>query len=310
MKQFILVTILLFSNYLFSQNVTITIDDVPNTTVYKRDNYNSKLLKVLDSLHVPVTIFINEGKIFKTDSISKNKKLLEEWIQRDYITIGNHTYGHLKYSETEINTFSDDLLKGEFITKQFAEKHGKSITYFRLTYNDLGKDSSEHVQLESLLTTKGYKITPFTIESLDWMCNYVYEYYLNQKDFIKAHETGEYYVSKSIELFTFFDSITLKEYGRKINHIYLCHDNTLNANYLPLLIKKLKSKNYSFIDLESTLKDSIYFQKDYYYKKWGISWVYRWMKTQDERIFYMKKEPSMEKIENLYEKLISENSKG
>lgn len=300
---FIITFSVFFNNNVWGQNVSITIDDVPNVRNFQKENYQSTLLKRLDSLQIPITIFINEGQLYKTDSVSKNIALLESWIERRYINAGNHTYGHLRYSDTEFDLFKNDIEKGEKISLELSNKHGKAYRYFRLPYNDLGKDSIQHHLLEEYLNSKEYLLTPFTIESIDWMFNYVYEYYINQNDLLKAEEIGENYVLKTIEFFDYFDSLTTKLYGRRINHIYLCHDNKLNADFLPLLIGQLKLKNYSFIDLETAMQDSVYAQTDNYFKKWGISWIYRWMRTQEERLFYMTNEPNMDEIELLYNQL-------
>ena len=63
--------------------VSITIDDVPNSNRFKKDDYQSVLLNKLDSLKIPIAIFIIEGLIYKTDSISKNFELLNNWVQKN-----------------------------------------------------------------------------------------------------------------------------------------------------------------------------------------------------------------------------------
>ena len=45
------------------RSVAITIDDVPNVHLYAADDHSSGLLKKLDSLNLPVAIFINEGHL-------------------------------------------------------------------------------------------------------------------------------------------------------------------------------------------------------------------------------------------------------
>ncbi|MFT5228284.1 MAG: peptidoglycan/xylan/chitin deacetylase (PgdA/CDA1 family) [Flavobacteriaceae bacterium] len=95
--------------------IAFTIDDVPNTKKFQSDNYHSILLKNLDSLNIPITIFVNEGLIYKTDSVSKNLELLDNWAKREYITLGNHTFSHSRYSEVGFDRFEDDLIKGDYL---------------------------------------------------------------------------------------------------------------------------------------------------------------------------------------------------
>lgn len=303
-----LITFLFVSLSLHAQtNISITIDDVPNTGNFKKNNYYSKLLHKLDSLQIPVAIFVNEGLIYKTDSVSKNFDLLSNWIKRDYVTAGNHSFSHSRYSKVGYDSFKNDIERGEYITRELVRIHDKLLQYFRFPYNDLGKDSTQHAQIDALLNEKGYISTPFTVESSDWMFNYVYEHYLKASDSIAAAEIGHLYVKKTLEYFHFFDSLSMQLYGRKVNQIYLCHDNMINADYLIEILDALKEQGNTFISLETSLKDPAYQQKSRYYEKWGVSWFYRWMPEQEQREIWMNKEPSIYELYQLYTDLVEEN---
>tara|TARA_R110002049_G_scaffold116643_2_gene269371 strand:+ start:4971 stop:5861 length:891 start_codon:yes stop_codon:yes gene_type:complete len=289
----------------FSQQktISITIDDVPNTTKYHKDDFSPILLQKLDALKVPFTIFINEDKIYKTEWLDKNKELLETWIKNEHAIIGNHTYSHSRYSEVGFESFVKDIEKGDSLTKLYAAKYNKDLKYFRFPFNDMGNDSLQHIQIRQYLKSKNYTIAPFTVESSDWMFDTVYQYYLNNGDTEKAKAIGEQYVSKTIEFLNFYERMAASIYKRPIQHIYLCHDNAINTDYLEEIITKLKQADYKIISFEESLKDSIYKQKDTYYKKWGISWLYRYMETQEERLKWMKQEPSLSEIENIFNEI-------
>ncbi|MEN7547585.1 polysaccharide deacetylase family protein [Rapidithrix thailandica] len=283
--------------------VAITIDDVPNTHQYEKDGFKSRLLEQLDSLDLPVAIFINEGLLYKNTSTKKNLVLLKQWAKRKYITLGNHTYRHSRYSQVGFHAFMEDVEKGEKMLDKLALKYRKRLKYFRFPFNDLGEDSLQHAKIEQFLKAKDYQITPFTVESSDWMFNYLYEQYLEKGKTEEAKAIGKAYIDKTLALFDFFDSLSLKLYGRQIKQIYLCHDNTLNADYLATLVDKLQQKNYSFISLEEALEDKVYESPDVYYKKWGVSWVYRWMTDSKERSRLMRSEPSVEEYYKTYQEL-------
>ncbi len=100
------------------RKIAITIDDVPNTRNYISNGFRSKLLAKLDSLNLPVTIFLNEGRIYRTDSTSKNLGLYEDWIKRNYTTIGNHTFSHSRYSEVGLEQFIIDIEKEKNYSKK------------------------------------------------------------------------------------------------------------------------------------------------------------------------------------------------
>lgn len=285
------------------KKVSITIDDIPSTTRYEMDNYHSLLLEKLDSLSIPVAIFINEGNIYKANSVPKNFDLLNQWAMKDYVTLGNHSFHHSRYSSVGVDSFKQDILKGESISYELAKKYNKSLNHFRFPYNDLGKDSLQHSQIRDFLKQEACQITPFTIESSDWMYNRVYEYYLAKNESLKAKNIGKRYVDKTLAYFDFFETFCEEQYGRAINHIYLCHDNKLNADFLDQIISRLKKRNYKFISLDEALSDDVYKQTDRYYKKWGISWLYRWQSSQKERIKYMRQEPSTTEIHSLFNQI-------
>ena len=296
--------------FIYGQSsVAITIDDIPNTIKYQQDNYQSKLLTKLDSLNVPVLIFINEGKIYDNEKVSKNVELLEKWISKNYITVGTHTFSHSRYSDVGIDSFKIDIEKGKTISRKLAQKYGKQIKYFRFPYNDLGKDSAQHAEIAEYLASQNYISTPFTIESADWVYNYIYQYYLDKNDLAKANVIAKEYILKTLEYFNYIDSIALKNYGRKIKQIYLCHDNSINADYLPTLLNEMKKKNYSFISIDEALRDDVYKQKDLYNKKWGISWVYRWMKNQKDVSKLVNDEPDTNIIYFLYQQILEDQKK-
>lgn len=289
--------------------VAITIDDVPNTRLYAQDGFDTRLLAQLDALQVPTAIFINEFKMYQNDSIWKNMALLNAWISNSYITVGNHSFKHSRYSISGLDSFKIEVVKGEAISRELALKNHKSLQYFRFPFNDLGKDSVQQKEIAQYLNTLNYTITPFTIESSDWMYNYVYRHYLKQGEHKKAREVGMRYVEQTLAMFTFFEKLSNELYGRNINHIYLCHDNWINRDFLTLILEKLQAQKYQCVSLDEAMEDQVYQQPNLYHKKWGISWLYRWMETQEERYDWMKQEPDFKRIHSEYEALVKLNSK-
>lgn len=101
----------------------------------------------------------------------------------------------------------------------------------------------------------------------------------------------------------FYEVLSESIYYRPINHIYLCHDNSINADYLAQIVERLEEGNYKIVSFEESLTDPIYQQKDIYYEKWGISWIYRWMRSSKERYAWMKQAPDLSEIEKIYNEI-------
>lgn len=284
--------------------IAVTIDDVPNTRKFEADNYNPYLLQTLDSLNIPIAIFINEGLIYKTKDTSANLELLENWVKKKYITLGNHTFSHSRCSEVGFDDFKKDIESGERITRKLANKFDKPLEYFRFPYNDLGIDSIQQARTDSLLYSMGYEIAPFTIESSDWIFNAVYEYFLSNGSQPEAEKLGELYVRKTLAYVHFFDSLSNAEFGRSMNQILLCHDNSINAKYLKYIIEELKLENAEFVSIENAMSDEVYKLTNNYHKKWGISWFYRWMSDSNLRKERMKQEPDLSDVEHIYDTIV------
>jgi len=290
MKKLFYIIILSSSNLIAQKQVAFTFDDVPNASLGE-----SILLQKIDSLKLPSAIFINEHQLDKIDI-----KYFENWVKNPLITLWNHTKDHPHYSKIGFDNFSKNIIDGEIETRKLANKHNKELKHFRAPYNDLGKDSIQQDSLKRFLDSIGYRISPFTIESSDWMFNAVYKNYIKQNNLPKAKEIGDLYISYTLKLFDFYDSLAYAYYKRDVKQIYLCHDNEINRDYINILYQKLKKKKYSFISFDEALEDQIYSQPIYFYKKYGISWFYRWVQNINERNNIGMAEPKCIELENEY----------
>ncbi|HTF19978.1 MAG TPA: polysaccharide deacetylase family protein [Chryseolinea sp.] len=279
------------------KKVSITIDDVPNAGLYASEGFRSRLLHQIDSMKLPVAIFINEVRIFDVDEADKSLNLFDEWIGSPNVTIGNHGYQHRMYSSEGIDSFKIDVLQGEAISKPLARKYDKGENYYRFPYNDLGKDAAEHKQAADFLASRGYTITPFTVHSDDWLVTQLYAHYKAQGRTKDAQRIGQAFVEFTLKNFEYIESITDKKLARNVSQIYLMHDNLLNADYLGELITALKKRGYSFITLDEAMKDAVYKQQDYYELRHGISWVYRWIKDGQQRMQLMRAAPDSDAFE-------------
>lgn len=150
---------------------------------------------------------------------------------------------------------------------------------------------------------------PFTIETSDWMYSIIYEHFLDKNDIHNANKTAERYINNTMAHFAYFDSISQQDYGRAIRNIYLCHDNILNARFLPIIIQKLKDQNYQFISVDQALKVSVYGQKEYFQGRTGISWLYHWMNNQNDIIRYSQAEPNIDEDRKLYDEILKQNKR-
>jgi hypothetical protein len=269
-------------------------DDVPCMTWGEQTPFdviqkaNDKILRALTDSKIPVAIFINEQGLAED---AKRIALLKQWLTHPLITAGNHTFSHLNAAEIPQTLFEKEVLDGETLTRKILSGTGKPLKYFRFPFNASGKDSVSIVALQSFLNKHGYISTPFTIESSDYMFQSLYQQAIDKKDSIEARRVTAAYIAHTLELFDHFERLSLQRYGRVIPQIYLCHDNKLNADCLGELAAQIKSKGYSFTNLDTALQDKAYQQTDYYYGPYGFSWFFRWEKDKQKRKLLLQQQP-------------------
>ncbi len=64
--------------------------------------------------------------------------------------------------------------------------------------------------------------------------------------------------------------------------------------------RELEKENYKIVSFEESLTDPIYQQKDFYCEKWGISWLYRCMRSSKQKYAWMSQAPDFVEIEKTY----------
>lgn len=163
----------------------------------------------LDSLQVPVTIFINERLIYRPETTVKNFELLHHWAHMDWVDLGNHSFNHARFSTVGVDSFAYEIEKGEAITRELARLYDKSLQYFRIPYNDLGKDSLQQVQVKSFLNKNSHSAIYYRKLRLDVQLHY--EHYLVQNKLDQAKTIADMYLEKTLAYFDFFDSLSQKD---------------------------------------------------------------------------------------------------
>ncbi len=246
---------------------------------------NEKLLGKIKKANTPVTAFLNGKKILELGEIDQRLDVLKKWIEHPLVSLGNHTYSHSNYAQSTFDQFKSDVEKNEWLIEVLSDQ---KVPFFRFPFNATGKDSISRIQMEVFLQNKGYKIAPFTIESVDYLYNALYQTAIKEGKQDSAKMIAQAYIDFTVETFRYYEGVSKELFGRNIKHIFLCHGNLMHANYYLELIDALKKEGYSFISLEEALKDPVYQKTDHYYKKWGVSWIYRWIESPDERMKWMR----------------------
>ncbi len=284
------------------KKVAITYDDLvlngPYISLEHTIAVNQQIIADCATFGVPAVGFVNEKKLDVTGETVARINILKFWLDAG-LELGNHTYSHPSLSRTPLEEYQNDVIKGEEVTKALMEERGQTLRYFRHPYLHTGPDSTTKASFEVFLSARAYEIAPVTVDGSDYIFNTVYVDALRSGDTSLMQRTGAAYVAHTLRMFDFMEEVAKEVIGRNIAHVYLCHANAINADYMGILYQELKRRGYEFTSLKEVLQDEAYQRKDYYLGKWGISWLYRWDKEKSTE--WLKIEPEIDQeILSLY----------
>ncbi len=280
------------------KKVAFTIDDVPNFREYKKAGNNSVLLEKIKQANIPVTIFINEINLTRFKD-GEGVQLLEQWLKDKNIDPGNHGYAHQRYVGQGFEAYKNEVVQGEVQTNILLKEGGKTLDYFRFPYNCLGEDSTAQHKIRNYLKSQGYAIAPFTIESSDYIYNKLYLQAVAAGNTAEAELRITQYLELTKNLLLFYEGLYTNQ--PPLDHIYLFHDNALNAACFDQLLLVFKEMGYAFVTMEEAMQNPYYDQDNYYHGPHGFSWIYRWIPEDEKRNAIMKREPWVgKKLYSLY----------
>ena len=284
---FALFFLLALSSAAQTYQVCFTIDDLPVVSYgIQRPEYRLEitrgLLATLDQYGIPAIGFVNEGKLYQDGRLDSSQlHLLEMWLQHGY-ALGNHTYSHIDYHKTTLTQYTQNIDKGERITRPLTATYGQTLTYFRHPYLRIGTTRAHHDALRQYLDQHQYVEAPVTIDNEDYMFAKAYHNALVKRDSATMQQIGNEYIDYMEDKMHYFERVSQQLEGRTIKHILLLHANKLNADYLDELAAMYQRNKYTFISLSEALTDDAYQQEITKYGDWGISWLERWALSRGE----------------------------
>jgi len=298
-KKILLSAILyLLTSWLFCQEkkVCITVDDLP-TVHYDIEGYSFKyeitnaLVKAFVDNQVPAIGYVNESKLYNEGVLDTARVvLLELWLQ-NRLELGNHTFSHLNYHKVPFEQYTEDILKGEKITRALTDRYQSQLTYFRHPYLRSGASKSRADSLTVFLRNHGYREAPVTIDNEDYLFALAYSRAFSKKDSGLMEKIGEDYLDYMEKKLLYYEAQSHKLFDRKIDQILLIHASYLNANYVDELIQIFQYHGYTFASQAGVLKDAAYDEPVTVFGDWGISWIDRWALSRGKSGDFFKDEP-------------------
>lgn len=266
-----------------SRAVAITVDDLPalaanNMTGAEILEMTTKLLRTLRDQKVPVVGFVNEQKLYKMGEVDDRIKALNLWLD-DGFELGNHTFAHTSLNRVPLQTWEEDIMRGETVTRMLMAQHKMRLRYLRHPYLDAGRDLQTRREAEAFLSGRGYQVAPVTMDAWDWMYAGVYADARKRGDVQLQEQLVSSYLSYTASIFEYGEKFSKDLIGYEPKQILLLHATWLEADHVGEVLELLRKRGYRFVTLEEALSDGAYGMPDDYVGE-GTGWLDHWAITR------------------------------
>ena len=268
-----------------ARQVAVTVDDLPTVSrnfraPADRDRITRELVAALRAHEVPAVGFVNEGKFHPGGVLdSAGVQLLRQWT-RAGLELGNHSFSHLDLHTTAVDTWLNDVARGDAVTRRVMAEQGRTPRYFRHPYLHSGRSLADRSRVDSLLSARGYVVAPVTVDNSDYLFAAAYDDAMARHDSVATRRIAGQYVDYMERVFVYYEGQTNAIFGREIPHVLLIHANLLNAHHFDAIARMLRGRGYTFVSLEQALADSAYRSADTYVGPAGMTWLHRWAITR------------------------------
>ncbi len=277
MKKTLLLLILL-SNTVFAQKkVAITFNDLPffgAETRKETQDATKNILKTLKKHKVKAVAFVSCA-VLEKDIEDYKVTIIQEWLAKKH-EIGNLTYSHLSFTETPLESYTEDIARGNSFLKQLLSQYGTPYRYFRPPYFEMGDHSDKKNGLMSFLAQEELILAPVTIDTQDWYFNLAYQKMGYATDTDAQNYIAKEYIKYTLESIKYSEELAQETVERPISHVITLRPNNLNLRCLDEILSKMSQMGYEFVTLEEAMKDPIYKTRDLLVSPEGINWLHRW----------------------------------
>src|SRR5579872_6754406 len=266
-----------------ARKIAITFDDLPAVSLPASETCDlaalkantAKLLATLAAQSVPMTGFVNEGRICKSLGQDALPSLLDMWLDAG-AELGNHTFSHVDIDATTVAAYEADIVRGEAVTSKLLSERGRKLQYFRYPFLNTGRNEDIKTAIDSFLAKRGYTAAPVTIGSNEWMFAAIYADAKERGDLATMKLVTDAYVPYMDRVLGYFERASSRLFDREISQTLLLHASALNADTLDRVIAMLQSRGYRFVTLAEALEDPAYRTPDDYVGSDGFSCLLHW----------------------------------
>lgn len=268
------------------RQIAITIDDLPafdesNATASSLFEMTARLLAILRQHEVPAIGFVNERYLYKWGEVDKRISCLAMWPEAGF-GLGNHTFSHVSLNRDGLETFENEVIQGETVTRLLLVEHNMKLQYFRYPHLETGRDLQTRRKAEGFLSNRGYWIAPLTVDSGDWRVADIYaDARIHGDNALQQEIVSSYLIHAEAELAR-SEQLSKHLLGYETKQIMLLHATWLEAEHLSEVLELLRKRGYRFITLDEALSDPAYRLPNNYVGEKGANWLVQWAVTRGE----------------------------
>jgi len=272
-----------------ARKMALTFDDLPYSAraqegwLANAKRGTTQILEVLKQHRAPAIGFVIETGL--QGSNSERVALLQQWLDAG-MTLGNHSYAHPDFNNVTVAQFQEEILKGEVVTRRLMAARKQELRYFRHPMTHTGDTKEKKEAIETFLATRGYRVTPHTIENSDFLFTVPYSRAVQRGDEAEAQRVRAAYLDFTLAATEFAEKISPQIFGREVPQTLLLHANDINADCLDELLQRLIARGYQFITLDEAMADPAYQTKDTVVSLKGPTWLWRWMRSLGQNISF------------------------
>ncbi len=258
--------------------IALTFDDLPALSILDDQAYvtylNQVILHGLKVHHFPATGFVNESKL---DDLDRPRQIavLRSWLDAG-MKLGNHTFSHDDPNELGARGYTEDIARGEVVTRGLQAEYHQYMRYFRHPYLKTGSTEAAKRFIDDWLAHHGYRIAPVTMDADDWEFAEPYDSAISHRDLaMQAHIKAEY-LDHTEHMIHWYRRASQALFHRDIPYVILLHATRLNADSFDDLAAMLKRNRLKPVSLDRAMADPAYRTHDPYVGVDGIDWMERW----------------------------------
>jgi peptidoglycan/xylan/chitin deacetylase (PgdA/CDA1 family) len=265
--------------------MAVTIDDLPTVSAVRQTpesaaRLTADLLAALQRHRVPAIGFVNEGKLYVDGAVDARRvALLQQWVDAGF-ELGNHTWSHADLHQVPAAPFTDDIARGDAVTRELLRKAGREPRFFRHPYLHTGRDAETRAAVRAFLAHTGYRVAPVTIDNSDYIFAAAFDRLTAAGNAAAAAKVKAEYLDYMDAVARYYEAQAVRIAGRGIRQTLLMHANALNASAFDALAARYTARGYRFISLERALEDEAYAMNDDYFGPAGMTWLHRWALTR------------------------------